>query len=167
MPITLIATLPASLAVALFFYPRRSARCSAAPRRCRMDDRARDSGLYMRTVHRALASSGLDLAARLDAADRRADGLCKARQRRRVLPESRAGLRASRHPMRAGNLSLDEKDRLVRTVEERGCAEYGGLTTVYIPRRRAAHAKSNELGEDTIGVIQFEVCRLARARAGA
>ena len=53
-----------------------------------------------------------------------------------------------------GNLSLDEKDRLVRAVEER-VLKYPGLKTVYT-RAGEQPRQSNELGEDTIGVIQFE-----------
>ena len=53
-----------------------------------------------------------------------------------------------------GNLSLDEKDRLVRAVEER-VLTYAGLKTVYT-RSGEQPRQSNELGEDTIGVIQFE-----------
>ena len=53
-----------------------------------------------------------------------------------------------------GNLSLDEKDRLVRSVEER-VLKFDGLKTVYT-RAGEQPRQSNELGEDTIGVIQFE-----------
>ena len=53
-----------------------------------------------------------------------------------------------------GNLSLDEKDGLVRTVEER-VLKFSGLKTVYT-RAGEQPRQINELGEDTIGVIQFE-----------
>src|SRR6185437_12926770 len=60
MPITLIATLSASLAVALFFTPTLGAllgKASVVPH----DERARESGLYMRTVKVALRRPGLTL----------------------------------------------------------------------------------------------------------
>ena len=53
-----------------------------------------------------------------------------------------------------GNLSLDEKDRLVRSVEDR-VLKFSGLATVYT-RAGEQPRQSNEIGEDTIGVIQFE-----------
>src|SRR6202049_4706064 len=60
MPITLIATLSASLAVALFFTPALGAllgRAAAVPH----DERASDRGPYMRTVKLALRHPGLAL----------------------------------------------------------------------------------------------------------
>src|SRR5436305_12385342 len=60
MPITLIATLSASLVVALFFTPTLGAllgRAATVPH----DDRARDRGPYMRTVRLALAHPGMTL----------------------------------------------------------------------------------------------------------
>jgi multidrug efflux pump len=53
-----------------------------------------------------------------------------------------------------GNLSLAEKDSLVRSVEER-VLKFSGLKTVYT-RAGEQPRQNNELGEDTIGVIQFE-----------
>jgi len=61
LPITLIATLSASLAVALFFTPTLGAllgKASANPH----DERAKDRGPYMRTVRLALRRPGLTLA---------------------------------------------------------------------------------------------------------
>src|SRR3954447_10505914 len=60
LPITLIATLSASLAVALFFTPTLGAmlgRAAAVPH----DERAKDRGLYMRTVRLALSRPGATL----------------------------------------------------------------------------------------------------------
>ena len=61
LPITLIATLSASLAVALFFTPTLGAllgRAAPIPH----DERASDRGPYMRTVHAALRHPGTTLA---------------------------------------------------------------------------------------------------------
>ena len=63
LPITLIATLSASLVVALFFTPTLGAllgKASPMPH----DERAHDTGLYMRTVRLALRHPGLTLDAR-------------------------------------------------------------------------------------------------------
>src|SRR5258708_19724993 len=60
MPITLIATLSASLAVALFFTPTLGAilgRAAAVPH----DERAKDRGAYMRSVKLALHHPGMTL----------------------------------------------------------------------------------------------------------
>jgi multidrug efflux pump len=152
MPITLIATLSASLAVALFFTPTLGAllgRASPVPH----DERAKDRGLYMRTVRLALAHPGTTLLLAL--------GLLIGVQ----MAYGKLGKGVEFFPKvepdygqvvihGRGNLSLDEKDRLVRTVEER-VLKFAGLKTVYT-RAGEQPRQSNELGEDTIGVIQFE-----------
>jgi multidrug efflux pump len=152
MPITLIATLSASLAVALFFTPTLGAllgRASPVPH----DERARDRGPYMRTVRLALAHPGttLLLALALLVGVQMAYGkLGKGVEFfPKVEPDYGQVVIHGR-----GNLSLDEKDRLVRSVEER-VLKFAGLKTVYT-RAGEQPRQSNELGEDTIGVIQFE-----------
>src|SRR5947209_4207103 len=152
MPITLIATLSASLAVALFFTPTLGAllgKASPVPH----DERARDTGPYMRTVRLALRHPGstLALAAFLLFAVQMAYGkLGKGVEFfPKVEPDYGQVVIHGR-----GNLSLDEKDRLVRSVEER-VLKFEGLKTVYT-RAGEQPRQSNELGEDTIGVIQFE-----------
>ena len=93
LPITLIATLSASLAVALFFTPTLGAllgKASPVPH----DERGRaDSGLYMRTVRLALRHPGMTLALAALPAGRGAGRLRQVRPRRRVLPQRRARLR--------------------------------------------------------------------------
>jgi multidrug efflux pump len=152
MPITLIATLSASLAVALFFTPTLGAllgRAATVPH----DERAKDRGLYMRSVHLALRHPGstLMLALALLIGVQMAYGkLGKGVEFfPKVEPDYGQVIIHGR-----GNLSLDEKDRLVRAVEER-VLKYPGLKTVYT-RAGEQPRQSNELGEDTIGVIQFE-----------
>src|SRR5207247_2136756 len=61
LPITLIATLSASLAVALFFTPTLGALLGKAAATTH-DERAKDRGPYMRTVRLALRRPGLTLA---------------------------------------------------------------------------------------------------------
>ena len=162
MPITLIATLSASLAVALFFTPTLGAllgRAATVPH----DERVKDRGLYMRTVHLSLRHPGatLMLALALLVGVQMAYGkLGKGVEFfPKVEPDYGQVVIHGR-----GNLSLDEKDRLVRAVEER-VLKYGGLKTVYT-RAGEQPRQSNELGEDTIGVIQFEFADW-RARAPA
>jgi multidrug efflux pump len=152
MPITLIATLSASLAVALFFTPTLGAllgRASPVPH----DERVKDRGLYMRVVRLALARPGatLLLALALLIGVQMAYGkLGKGVEFfPKVEPDYGQVVIHGR-----GNLSLDEKDRLVRSVEER-VLKFAGLKTVYT-RAGEQPRQSNELGEDTIGVIQFE-----------
>src|SRR5438105_1239361 len=152
MPITLIATLSASLVVALFFTPTLGAmlgRAATVPH----DERARDRGPYMRTVRLALRHPGMTLLLAL--------GLLIGVQ----MAYGKLGKGVEFFPKvepdygqvvihGRGNLSLDEKDRLVRAVEER-VLKFSGLKTVYT-RAGEQPRQSNELGEDTIGVIQFE-----------
>ncbi len=152
MPITLIATLSASLAVALFFTPTLGAllgRAAAVPH----DERAKDRGLYMRSVHLALRRPGatLMLALALLIGVQMAYGkLGKGVEFfPKVEPDYGQVVIHGR-----GNLALDEKNRLVGAVEER-VLKYPGLKTVYT-RAGDQPRQSNELGEDTIGVIQFE-----------
>jgi multidrug efflux pump len=152
MPITLIATLSASLVVALFFTPTLGAllgRAAPVPH----DERAKDSGPYMRTVRLALRHPGMTLllALALLVAVQMAYGkLGKGVEFfPKVEPDYGQVVIHGR-----GNLSLEEKDRLVRLVEER-VLKFSGLKTVYT-RAGEQPRQNNELGEDTIGVIQFE-----------
>src|SRR3954447_23903505 len=152
MPITLIATLSASLVVALFFTPTLGAllgRAAAVPH----DERAKDRGPYMRTVRLALAHPGMTLLlalALLIGVQMAYGKLGKGVEFfPKVEPDYGQVVIHGR-----GNLSLAEKDGLVRTVEER-VLKFSGLKTVYT-RAGEQPRQNNELGEDTIGVIQFE-----------
>src|SRR5438067_107774 len=151
-PITYISTLSASLAVALFFTPTLGAllgRAAPVPH----DERAKDRGFYMRTVRLALSHPGttLLLALALLIGVQMAYGKLGRGVEffPKVEPDYGQVVIHGR-----GNLALDEKDRLVRTVEER-VLKFEGLKTVYT-RAGEQPRQSNELGEDTIGVIQFE-----------
>src|SRR5207248_11680949 len=153
LPITLIATLSASLAVALFFTPTLGAllgKAAAVPH----DERAKDRGPYMRTVRLALRHPGTTLA--LAALLLVAVQMTYGRLGRgveffpSVEPDYGQVIVHAR-----GNLALDEKNLLVGDVERRVLA-FDGIKTVYArigeqPRGMA------ELTEDTIGVIEFEI----------
>lgn len=152
MPITLIATLSASLAVALFFTPTLGAllgRASPVPH----DDRAKEGGLYMRMVKAAIAHPGktmgatvLLLVAVIAAYTTFGHGVEFFPS---VEPDYGQVIVHGR-----GNISLDEKDAAVRQVEKTVLAT-PGLKTVYT-RVGEQPQGSNEITEDTIGVIQFE-----------
>jgi multidrug efflux pump len=152
MPITLIATLSASLVVALFFTPTLGAllgRAAAVPH----DERVKDNGPYMRTVHLALRHPGMTLLLALALLIGVQMTYAKLGNGVEFFPKVEPDYGQVIIHGR-GNLSLAEKDRLVQTVEDR-VLQYPGLKTVYT-RAGEQPRQSNELGEDTIGVIQFE-----------
>jgi multidrug efflux pump len=152
LPITLIATLGASLAVALFFTPTLGSLLGKA-KPIPHDDRLDDRGPYMRVVKLALGHPGrtLALVAFLLVVVPVAYGqLGKGVE---FFPEVEPDYGQVIVHGR-GNLSLEEKDRLVGAVEERVLAAEG-LQTVYT-RVGEQPRGSGEISEDTIGVIQFE-----------
>jgi multidrug efflux pump len=162
LPITLIATLSASLVVALFFTPTLGALLGkAAP--VAHDDRAKDNGPYMRTVKLALRRPGMTmaLAALLLFAVQVAYGKFGRGVEffPNVEPDYGQVIVHGR-----GNLSLDEKDRLVAEVEKR-VLDFPGLATVYA-RVGEQPRGMGELTEDTIGVIQFEFANWQTRRPG-
>src|SRR6201988_4725884 len=152
LPITLIAPLSASLAVALFFTPTLGSllgRANPTPH----DETMRDSGLYMRTVKYALRHPGTTLAlvAFLLIAVPVAYG--KLGMGVELFPDVEPDYGQVIVHGR-GNLSLEEKDRQVRAVEER-VLQTKGLQTVYT-RAGEQPRGMDGISEDTIGVIQFE-----------
>src|SRR5258708_789524 len=181
LPITLIATLSASLAVALFFTPTLGALLGKAARAdepgsgrvsgartvklprwplawlasaaAPHDERAKDRGPYMRTVRLALRRPGLTLAlaALLLVAVQVAYG--KFGHGVEFFPKVEPDYGQVVVHAR-GNLALDEKNRLVGEVEKRVLA-FDGLKTVYTRIGEQPRGMS-ELTEDTIGVILFE-----------
>jgi multidrug efflux pump len=152
LPITLIATLSASLVVALFFTPTLGALLGkAAP--VAHDERAAERGLYMRTVRLALRHPGttLTLAAFLLIVVQMA--YAKFGNGVEFFPKVEPDYGQAIIHAR-GNLSLDEKDRLVGLVEKQVLG-FKELKTVYT-RVGEQPRGSSEITEDTIGVIQFE-----------
>ena len=156
LPITLIATLSASLAVALFFTPTLGALLGkAAPvgHDEGAKDRSKDRGPYMSTVRLALRHPGttLALAVLLLVAVQTAYGKFGRGVEffPKVEPDYGQVIVHAR-----GNLALDEKNRLLSEVEKQ-VLTFGGLKTVYTRVGEQPRGLS-ELTEDTIGVIQFE-----------
>ena len=152
MPITLIATLSASLVVALVFTPTLGAllgRASPVPH----DERAADKGLYMRVVRLALARPGatLGLAVLLLIAVQVAYG--KFGRGVEFFPSVEPDY-AQVIVHGRGNISLEEKNKAVAEVEKIVLASKA-LSTVYT-RIGEQPRGSSEITEDTIGIIQFE-----------
>jgi multidrug efflux pump len=159
LPITLIATLSASLAVALFFTPTLGALLGKAGAHLhdahakRAADRGAERGLYMRTVRGALRHPGMTLA--LAACLLVVVQFAYGKWGRgveffpNVEPDYGQVIVHAR-----GNLALEEKNRLVGEVERR-VLKFDGLTTVYARIGEQPRGMS-ELTEDTIGVVQFE-----------
>lgn len=152
LPLTLIATLSASLVVALFFTPTLGALLGRASV-VHHDERAAERGFYMRTVRLALrhplATLGLTvllLVAVIQAYGRFGHGV-------EFFPDVEPDFGLVQVRAR-GNLAITEKDKLVKTIEERllGMKE---LSTVYA-RSGEGQRGSNEVTEDTVGTIQFE-----------
>jgi multidrug efflux pump len=158
LPITLIATLSASLAVALFFTPTLGALLGKAARHPAGasgagDEHVSDRGPYMRTVRLALRHPGttLALAAVLLVVVQLAYG--KFGRGVEFFPSVEPDYGQVIVHAR-GNLALEEKNRLIGEVERR-VFEFDGLKTVYARIGEQPRGMS-ELTEDTIGVIQFE-----------
>jgi multidrug efflux pump len=152
LPLTLIATLSASLVVALFFTPTLGAMLGRAGQ-LQSEHHLRDRGLYMRTVklalRRPLATLGVSallLVGVIQAYGTFGNGV-------EFFPDIEPDFGLVQVRAR-GNLSIQEKDNLVRQVEERllGMPE---LETVYA-RAGENQQGSQEVTEDTVGTIQFE-----------
>jgi len=152
MPLTLIATLSASLVVALFFTPTLGALLGKAAENPH-DDRAKEKGLYMRLVHFCVGHPGLTLASAffLLVAVIKAYGLFGKGVEFFPNVEPDYGI-VQIHAR--GNLSITEKDELVKRVEER-ILPMKELKTVYA-RSGEGQKGSSEVSEDTVGSIQFE-----------
>jgi multidrug efflux pump len=152
MPITLIATLSASLVVALIFTPTLGALLARPPKNLH-DDRARDRGAYMSTVRlvvrhpwATIALTILMLVGVVQAYGKYGTGV-------EFFPNVEPDFALVQVRAR-GNLSITEKDNLVREVEQRllGMPE---IETVYA-RSGEGQRGSNEVTEDTVGTVQFE-----------
>ena len=152
MPLTLIATLSASLVVALFFTPTLGALLGKAAENPH-DDRAKEKGLYMRLVHFCVGHPGLTLASAffLLVAVIKAYGVFGKGVEFFPNVEPDYGI-VQIHAR--GNLSITEKDELVKRVEER-ILPMKELKTVYA-RSGEGQKGSSEVSEDTVGSIQFE-----------
>ena len=161
LPITLIATLSASLAVALFFTPTLGALLGKA------SVNARRASTCGRTLHAGgeacAAPPGATLALPLCRAGGQV-GYGKFGSGVEFFPAVEPDYGQVIVHAR-GNLALDEKNRFLAEAEKHVLG-VTGLKTVYT-RVGEQPKGSNELSEDTIGVIQFEFSDLAHSPARA
>lgn len=152
LPLTLIATLSASLIVALFFTPTLGALLGKASEKPH-DDRAKETGAYMRIVKFSVGHPALTLSATffLLVAVIKSYGAFGNGVEFFPNVEPDYGIVQVRA---RGNLSITEKDQLVRKVEER-LLRMSELKTIYA-RAGESQKGSSEVTEDTVGSIQFE-----------
>ncbi|HEY5082440.1 MAG TPA: efflux RND transporter permease subunit [Bauldia sp.] len=151
LPITLIATLSASLVAALVFTPTLGSLIGRAHDKVR--ETAPRDGIYMKTVRQAIHHPWIVLmiAFGLLIAVPTIYGKVGAGVEffPNVEPDTGAVLVHAR-----GNLSLAEKDRLVQRVESVVLGE-NGISTVYARSGNMGQG-SQDITEDVIGKIQFE-----------
>ena len=149
MPITLIATLSASLLYALVFTPTLGAMF-AKPM---VEDGPKRDGLYMKFVSRAVRHPFIVVFLTLAALVVVPVAYGKYGNGVEFFPnvEPDYGLL---YVHARGNLSLEEKDHAVRMVEER-IIGWPGLTSVYT-RVGKVSGGGNSVAEDVVGVIQYE-----------
>ncbi|MCE2933425.1 MAG: efflux RND transporter permease subunit [Hyphomicrobiales bacterium] len=152
LPITLIATLFASLVFALFFVPALGGilgRSTPGGGEAAL----KQDGLYMRSVRLALKHPGKTLLATLGLLI--AIPMVHAHYGKGVefFPDVEPDYALVQVRAR-GNLSLAEKDQLTRIVEQRLFA-MPEIATIYT--RVGERPRGNdELSEDTVGIVQFE-----------
>jgi multidrug efflux pump len=163
MPITLIATLSASLVFALIFTPTLGATFSPGAKH--HEGGAKRDGPYIWLIGSVVRAPWLTLLITL------------VMLTAIVQTYGRAGLGVEFFPkiepdyglvqVRArGNLSIGEKDRLVRQVE-RVLADMKEIATIYA-RAGENQRGSNEVTEDTVGTVQYEFVDWQKRRsAGA
>lgn len=149
MPITLIATLSASMLYALVFTPTLGAMF-AKPL---VEDGPKRDGLYMRFVGRAVRHPFIVVFFTLAALVAVPVAYGKYGSGVEFFPdvEPEYGLL---YVHARGNLSLAEKDAAVRMVEERVIG-WPGLKNVYT-RVGSVAGGGNDVGEDVVGVLQYE-----------
>ncbi|HSP24856.1 MAG TPA: efflux RND transporter permease subunit [Saliniramus sp.] len=152
MPITLIATLTASLVISLIFTPTLGALLARPPEKIE-EGGVSERGGYMRLIRVVLrfpvvtiALTVLLLVGVVQSYGRMGNGV-------EFFPEVEPDFALVQVRAR-GNLSITERDAIVGQVERRllGMEE---IETVYA-RSGAGQRGSDEIPEDTIGTIQFE-----------
>ncbi|MDN5786172.1 efflux RND transporter permease subunit [Pseudorhodobacter sp.] len=149
LPITLIATLSASMLYALVFTPTLGALFA---RRSEVEESTHE-GLYMRVVRRAIKHPFIVLLLAVGALVAVPVAYGKYGNGVEFFPnvEPEYGLL---YVHARGNLSIDEKDALVRQAEKR-ILGWPGVKTVYTRSGKAGGAGQN-VAADVIGVIQYE-----------
>ena len=152
LPLTLIATLSCSLVAALVFTPTLGALIGHQTEV--HHDAARREGLYMKTVRLAVRHPGITVLIAVAMLVGVPIIYGKVGKGVEFFPEVEPDLGVVLVHAR-GNLSLAEKDRLVRAVEAR-LLPMDELTTVYARSGDMGQGASSDVTEDVIGQIQFE-----------
>ena len=149
MPITLIATLSASMLYALIFAPTLGAIIAKPVK----EETAAKDGLYMRVVARAIRHPFLVIFATLGLLVAVPYAYGKYGSGVEFFPdvEPDYGLL---YVHARGNLSIHEKDALTRQAEQR-ILGWPGIKTVYTRSGKGQNA-GNEIAADVVGVIQYE-----------
>lgn len=165
LPITLLATLSASLLMALIFVPvlgslvgrlgesdTQRLRSIAASESGDLNEIRGATGLYLRILERLIAHPWLVLAVALVSLAGAYGAYGIWGKGVEFFPDVEPE-RAVLHIRARGDFSVDERDELVQRVEQRvlGMEE---IRTVYA--RSGLQFRGQDLGEDVIGVIQLE-----------
>jgi len=152
LPITFMATLIASLVFALVFTPTLGALI-AKPQPVQVKERVAERSAYLRLVRAAIARPGVTVLVTVAVLIGVFSAYAKFGNGVEFFPkvEPEYGLV---HVRARGNLSLHEKDGLVRHVEQalQGMAEIAKTYARVGERQRG----SDEVPEDTIGTVQYE-----------
>lgn len=161
LPLTLIATLSASLVAALIFTPTLGALIGK-PHQIQ-HDASPNEGLYMRTVRLAIRHPGATILLALALLISVPVAYGQFGKGVEFFPEVEPDVGLVLVHAR-GNLSLAEKDRLVRSVEAR-ILDMSELSTIYA-RSGDMGQGSEDVTEDVIGQIQFEFVDWQERRPG-
>jgi multidrug efflux pump len=161
LPLTLIATLSASLVAALIFTPTLGALIGK-PHEVQHDATPRD-GLYMKTVRLAIHHPGLTILLALAFLIGVPVVYGQVGKGVEFFPEVEPDVGVVLVHAR-GNISLAEKDRLVRSVEAK-ILDMPELSTIYA-RSGDMGQGSEDVTEDVIGQIQFEFVDWQERRPG-
>ncbi|WP_102223970.1 efflux RND transporter permease subunit [Acidimangrovimonas sediminis] len=150
MPITLIATLSASMLYALIFAPTLGAMVA----RPVVEEEKHRDGLYMKIVGRAIRHPWLVLTLAVAALVAVPVAYGKYGKGVEFFPnvEPDYGLL---YVHARGNLSIDEKDALVRQAEDR-ILGWPGIKTVYTRVGQGSGAQGQDVAADVVGTIQYE-----------
>ena len=154
LPITFMATLIASLVFALVFTPTLGALIGKPnPAADGQGDRMSERSLYMRIVKAAIARPGVTLFLTVATLVGVFTAYARFGHGVEFFPKVEPDYGLA-HVRARGNLSLDEKDKLVAEVEKTvlGMPEIAKVYTRVGERQRG----SEEVPEDTVGSVQYE-----------
>lgn len=159
LPITLIATLSASLSFALFFAP---ALGSLVGHSGHHDAALSREGWYLRTVRLSLKHPGKTLLIALAMLVIVPVLQGKYGKGVEFFPDVEPDYALVQVRAR-GNLSLQEKDGLVRQVEAR-MLDMHEVDTIYTRVGEQPRGGNNEVSADTVGIVQFEFIEWRKRR---